>query len=113
MSIDDVDAKLTGDVPYGQTLIDCLTALRFAAPELDSTLHPRLISLVPALISTLSSSHAVLRSTAAKCLATLCDVVTEDAMKVVVDSVVPLVGDAKRVSSRRGAVEAIHRECFR
>lgn len=104
-----MDAKLAADVPSGQALIDCLTALRFAAPELNPVLHPRLISLVPAVISALSSSHAVLRCTAAKCLATLCDVITEDGMKVVVDTIVPLVGDAKRVPSRRGAVEAIHR----
>ena len=38
----------------------------------------------------------------------MCDVLTEQGMKMVVDQVVPMVGDAKRVSSRRGAVEAIH-----
>lgn len=34
----------------------------------------------------------------------------DEGMRLVVDVVVPLVGDAQRVASRQGAVEAIHRE---
>jgi len=89
-----------------------MTALRFAASELDPSLHVQLTSLFPPVIMALSSSFAVIRSTAAKCLAALSDVMTEDGMKLVVDTVVRLVGDAKRVYSRQGAVEAIHRQSF-
>jgi len=105
-----VDEQLAASPSVGQELIDCMTSLRFAAPEVDATLRTQLATLFPSIIMALSSSFAVIRSTAAKCLATLCGVMTEDGMKLVVDSVVPLVGDAKRVYSRQGAVEAIHRE---
>jgi TATA-binding protein-associated factor len=94
----------------GQELIDALTSLRLIAPELDPSLHEKMTELFPFVIAALSSSFSVVRSTAAKCLAALCDVVTEHGMRLVVDTVVPLVGDAKRTASRQGAVEAIHRE---
>jgi TATA-binding protein-associated factor len=94
----------------GQDLVDCLTSLRLVSPELDPALHPQLASLLPPLIANLSSQFSVIRNTAAKCLAVLCDVITDDAMRQVVDIVVPMVGDAQRVPSRRGSVEAIHRK---
>jgi TATA-binding protein-associated factor len=66
------------------------------------------VQLFPGIIRSLQSSFTVVRVIAAKCMATLCDVITEEGMKMVVDEVVPLVGDATRVSARQGAVEAIH-----
>jgi TATA-binding protein-associated factor len=73
----------------------------------------RLNTLTPLIIAALSSSSSVIRHTAAKCLAVLCDVNTDDTMRMVVDRVVPMVGDAKRVASRQGTVETIHREYVR
>lgn len=108
-SIDDLDGKLANDIPAGQDLIDALTSLRFIAPMLDASLQDRLSSLFPSIIGCLSSSFSMIRATAAKCLAALCDIMTETGMRLVVDNVVPLVGDAKRTYSRQGAVEAIHR----
>lgn len=92
----------------GQDLVDCLTSLRLVAPCLDASLHGRIIALFPALIVALQSRFTVVRNAAARTLAALCNVATEDGMRVVVDEVVPLVGDAERVYSRQGAVEAIH-----
>lgn len=108
--MDAAEAKFREAASAGQDLVDCLTSLRLVAPELDSALFPHLTTLFPPIILALQSSFAVIRNTAAKCLAALCDVITEDGMRVVVDDVVPLVGDARRVASRQGAVEAIHRE---
>lgn len=68
------------------------------------------MSLFPQIIAALQSSYSLIRTSAAKCIAALCLVMTEVSMKSVVDDVVPLIGDAKRVSSRQGAVEAVHRE---
>jgi len=59
--IEDVDKKLEGDIPTGQELIDCMTSLRFAAPELDSSLHAQLVTLFPPVVMALSSSFAVVR----------------------------------------------------
>lgn len=92
----------------GQDLVDGLTSLRLVAPTLDAALHPQLVSLIEPLIVALQSSFAVVRNAAARTLAVLCAVATEDGMKRVVDDVVPLVGDATRVYARQGAVEAIH-----
>ena len=91
-------------------MVDCLTSLRLVTPDVDPALHPQLVSLFPPIIGALQSSFSVIRNTAAKCLAALCDVVADEGMKRLVDDVVPLVGNASRVASRQGAVEAIHRE---
>lgn len=34
---------------------------------------------------------------------------TEEGMRRMVDDVVPLIGNAQRVESRQGAIEAVHR----
>ncbi|WWC90834.1 uncharacterized protein L201_005771 [Kwoniella dendrophila CBS 6074] len=107
-NIEEIDQRLSGNVQAGQDIIDCLTSLRLIVPELDPILHPKLDALFLPIIMALQSSFAVIRHSAAKCLAALCDVMLNDGMKKVVDDVVPLVGDATRVSSRQGAVEAIH-----
>ncbi|RSH82478.1 TATA-binding protein-associated factor mot1 [Apiotrichum porosum] len=106
-----LDARLVpqGDVAGGgQDLVDSLTSLRLVAPDLDAGVHHRLVSLFPPLIVALQSAYTVVRNGAARTLAALCNVATVEGMRVVVDDLVPLVGDAERVHSRQGAVEAIH-----
>ena len=113
MSLDELESRLRDENTVGQDLIDCLTSLRLVVPEINPMLHPQLVTLFPPIIKISQSSFSVLRNTAAKCLATLCDVITDSGMKLVVDEVVPLMGDAKRVASRQGAAETIHRESIR
>lgn len=105
-----VDDKLRSTPQAGQDVVDALTCLRLIAPELDSNLRPRLTAVLPSITLALQSSYTIIRHTAARCLAVLCDVMTDQAMKAVVDMVVPLIGDARRVQARQGAVEAVHRE---
>ncbi|WVQ82019.1 hypothetical protein IAT38_004147 [Cryptococcus sp. DSM 104549] len=107
--IEKVDRDLSANLQDGQDLIDALTSLRLIAPELDPILHPHLHPLFTPVITALQSSFSVVRHTAAQCLAAMCDVMTDEGMRRVVDDVVPLVGDAGRVYSRQGAVEAIFR----
>lgn len=102
-----LDERL-GEPTKGQDLVDTLTSLRLVAPQLDSGLHHQVGSLFPALIVSLQSSFTVVRNAAARTIAALCDVATEEAMRLVVDDIVPLIGDAERVPSRQGAVEAVH-----
>lgn len=108
-SINETDQHLQANLSAGQDLIDALTSLRLTMPSLDSSLHSRLVTLFPSVILALQSSFSLIRMTAAKCLAALCDIVTEEGMKRLVDDVVPLIGDAGRVQSRQGAIEAVHR----
>lgn len=104
-----LDERLSGELRSpGQDLVDGLTSLRLVAPTLDAALHHELVSLITPLIIALQSSFAVVRNAAARTLAVLCAVATEEGMRRVVDDVVPLVGDASNVYARQGAVEAIH-----
>ncbi|WVO17696.1 hypothetical protein L204_105394 [Cryptococcus depauperatus] len=106
--MEQIEKSLT-DNSKGQDVVDTLTFLRVIISELNPVLHPHLQSLFAPVITILSSSFSVLRYTAAQCLAAMCNVMTDVGMKRVVDDVIPLVGDAKKLHSRRGAVEAIHR----
>jgi TATA-binding protein-associated factor len=111
-AVETSDAKLKSTPPSGQEIIDSLTSLRLIAPHLDSSLHTRLSALLPPIILALQSSYGIIRYTAARCFAALCDVMIDEAMKATIDGVVPLIGDARRVNARQGAVEAVHRELF-
>jgi hypothetical protein len=108
--VSETDDGLAENVSSGQDVIDALTSLRMVAPSLDVSLHPRLITLFPSVILALQSRFSLIRTTAAKCIAALCDVMTEEGMKRMVDDVVPLIGDATRVEARQGAIEAVHRK---
>lgn len=109
-TIDRADELISTDATKGQDIIDSLTTLRLISPFLHTDLYPKILSLFPHIICALQSTFSVMRNTAAKCLAALCDVMCDEGMGSIVDVVVPLVGDAKRVASRQGAVEAVHRE---
>ena len=96
------------DGSKGQDVVDSLTSLSLIVPFLDSRLDPQMSTLFRPTIAALSSSYPLIRNAASKCLAGICATLTDDGMRQVVDHVVPLVSDAKRVQSRQGAVETIH-----
>lgn len=98
------------DSPSGQSVIDALVSIRFIAPHLSPDLMPRLLNLLPAIIAAIDSDVALVRHQGAQCIAALCDIMTDAAMRFVIDKVVPLVGDAKRLHARQGSLEALHRE---
>ncbi|KAG8931790.1 TATA-binding protein-associated factor mot1 [Tulasnella sp. 418] len=95
------------DGPKGQAVIDNLTVIQGAAPHLHPDLLPRIAALFPRVISALRSQFAVIRQTAARCFASLCDVFTVDAMRYVVEHIIPLLGDSLSVTNRQGAMELI------
>lgn len=123
LSAQPVDAKLciTGD-PFqadrliekklGQDLIDSLSVLRVAAGTLHEDLWPPLIGLLSKLSLPLRSRFAILRQCTARCFASVCNVVTPQAMKHVVEDVVPYLGDSLSITNRQGATELIYRACF-
>ena len=103
-----LDERLANDIQAGQDLIDCLSSITHIAPFIDSALHPRLATLLSPLIAVLSTTFANIRNCAAQALSVLCEVMLDESMRRVVDEVVPMVGDARSVNARRGAVETIH-----
>jgi TATA-binding protein-associated factor len=98
------------DKQYGQDVIDSLSVLEAVAPTLNPELWPKLAELFPAMATALRSKYAIIRQTAARCFATVCEVMTAEAMRFVIERLVPLISDAVVLSNRQGAIEAIHRE---
>jgi TATA-binding protein-associated factor len=95
---------------FGQDVIDSLSVLEAVAPSLHEDLHPRLIALFPVLLNALRSRFAVVRQCAARCFATVCNVLTMEGMRYVIENVIPLLGDALSLANRQGAAELVFRE---
>lgn len=94
---------------YGQDVIDSLSVLEAAVPTFHADLWPKVVELFPAMAIALRSRYAIIRQSAARCFATICEVVTSDSMRFVIENIIPLIGDAVVLSNRQGATEAIYR----
>ena len=114
---DSVKASLEGELPEdildadnqtGQNIVDGLSTLRALAPSFDSGLHRWMTSLMPTIAKGLQSRLSVIRYAAAKCFATLCSVITVDGMTMLVEKVLPTIGNALDVHERQGAVECVY-----
>lgn len=93
---------------YGQDVIDSLSVLEAIAPTFHQDLYPKLVETFPMLDLALRSRLAIIRQSAARCFATICDVMTLDAMRYVVEHLVPLLGDPLALTNRQGATELIY-----
>lgn len=94
---------------YGQDVIDSLSVLDAVAPSLHVDLWPKIIEVFPLVTLTLRSRFAIIRQTAARCFSTICDVMTPEAMRYVIEHIIPLLGDPIILANRQGAVELIYR----
>lgn len=92
----------------GQDVIDSLSVLEAVVPTLHTDLQARVVELFPAMTTALRSRYAIIRQSAARCFATVCDVMATDAMRYVVENLISLMGDAVVLSNRQGAAEAIY-----
>jgi TATA-binding protein-associated factor len=106
--LEDVDKRLEKQV--GQDVIDSLITIQTVVPAMHSELWPKVVELLPSILLTLRSRFAVVRQTAARCLSTICDVVTAEAMRYTIEEVLPLLGNSKSVTDRQGAIEAVFRK---
>lgn len=95
---------------YGQDVIDSLSVLEAVVPALHEDLWPKLVEIYPMVALALRSRFAIMRQCAARCFATVCDVMTADAMQYVVETILPLLGDPLVLSNRQGATELIYRK---
>lgn len=95
---------------YGQDVIDSFSVLEAVVPTFHEALWPKLNELFPMIVLALRSRFAIIRQSAARCFATVCDAMTISAMRYVVETVLPFLGDALKLSNRQGAVELIYRE---
>ncbi|KAG0251256.1 TATA-binding protein-associated factor mot1 [Actinomortierella ambigua] len=89
-------------------IIDALELIKTLVPHLHADLHRSLGELMPMIATALLSPFTVVRHAAAKCLATVCNVMTVPGMCLVIERVVPYLGDTANVIRRQGAVEMIN-----
>jgi len=94
---------------FGQDVIDSLSVLEAVVPALHPDLWPKVAETFPMLLLALRSKFAIIRQSAAKCFAKICDVMTSEAMRFVIEQVVPLIADPLVLANRQGATELIYR----
>ena len=92
----------------GQAAIDGMSVLRALTPTLDQGLHSFVINLTPLIIKALHSELSVFRYMAAKCLATICSVITVEGMTMLVEKVLPSISNPLDLNFRQGAIEVIY-----
>ncbi|KAF9792249.1 SNF2 chromatin remodeling protein [Thelephora terrestris] len=92
----------------GQDVIDSLSVLEAVVPTLHGELRHKLSELFPMLNLTLRSRYAIIRQSAARCFSAICEVMTVDAMLVVVENVIPFISDSSNLHNRQGATELIY-----
>ncbi|KAI0023218.1 SNF2 family domain-containing protein [Xylariomycetidae sp. FL0641] len=107
----------SGDLPaeardpentFGQEVVDAMSVIRTITPTLDEALHPFVMQQVPLIIKALHSDLSVFRYMAAKCLATICSVITVQGMTALVEKVLPSINNPVDLNFRQGAIEAIY-----
>lgn len=94
---------------YGQDVIDSLSVLEAVVPTFHNGLLHKLQELFPMMNLALRSRFAIVRQAAARCFATLCDVMTLEAMRYVVESIIPFLQDPLVATNRQGTMELIYR----
>ncbi|KAF8590478.1 SNF2 chromatin remodeling protein [Ramaria rubella] len=104
----DADDAMENLPQKGQDVVDNLVILDAIVPTLHEHLWPRLYNLLPQLVLALRSRYAVVRQQAAQSLATVCNIATSEAMRYIIDHVLPLLGDALTITNRQGAIEMIY-----
>jgi TATA-binding protein-associated factor len=92
----------------GQELVDGLSVIRLMTPFLHKSLHGFVIGLIPLVIKALHSDLSIFRYMAAKCLATVCSVITIEGMTVLVEKVLPSITNPIDLNFRQGAIECIY-----
>lgn len=102
------DKQIQADLALGQQVIDALTVVKTVVPYLSEDLHEQVAGLVPDICRALKSGYAVIRYMAASCLATVANTITPSTMQIVVDRVLPMLGDTVNAIHRQGASELIY-----
>ncbi|KAI2471483.1 hypothetical protein F4781DRAFT_112899 [Annulohypoxylon bovei var. microspora] len=93
---------------FGQEIVDAMSVIRTMTPTLDKALYPFVMQQVPLIIKSLHSELSVFRYMAAKCLATICSVITVEGMTALVEKVLPSINNPVDLQFRQGAIEVIY-----
>jgi TATA-binding protein-associated factor len=115
--LDPLTTAFGGDLPaqakdaedtFGQEVVDALSIIRTMTPTLDKALYPFIMDMMPLVIKALQCDLSVFRYMAAKCMATICSVITVEGMTALVEKVLPLINNPIDVKFRQGAIEVIY-----
>ncbi|KLU81240.1 TATA-binding protein-associated factor MOT1 [Magnaporthiopsis poae ATCC 64411] len=101
------DARDPGQT-FGQEIVDAMSVIRTLCPTLDTALRPFVMQMVPLVIKALHSELSVFRYMAAKCMATICSVITVEGMTALVEKVLPSISNPVDLHFRQGAIEVIY-----
>ncbi|KAI1337755.1 SNF2 family domain-containing protein [Xylariaceae sp. FL0016] len=93
---------------FGQEIVDAMSVIRTMTPTFHHSLRPFVMQQVPLVIKALHSELSVFRYMAAKCLATICSVITVEGMTALVTNVLPSINNPIDLNFRQGAIEAIY-----
>ena len=93
---------------FGQEIVDAMSVIRTMTPTLHTDLHPFVMRQVPLIIRALHSELSVFRYMAAKCMATICSVITVEGMTALVEKVLPSINNPVDLNFRQGAIEAVY-----
>lgn len=85
------------------TVSGIVQVVRSVAPVVDKKLHPKMLSLLPAIFSCVRHEHAAVRLVASRCITSMARVMTEPVMAEVLKLGVPMLGDITSVEARQGA----------
>ncbi|KAJ1979886.1 TATA-binding protein-associated factor mot1 [Dimargaris verticillata] len=99
--------------PLGQDIISAMHIIRVLIQALDPFLRDTVLSLLRPVVTVLQCEYAVLRMTAAQCLAALAEVLVNPVLTATVRWIVPSLGDMKHLTRRQGAAEAIYQLVMR
>jgi TATA-binding protein-associated factor len=84
--------------------------LEAVVPTFHDGLQHKLQELFPLMDRALRSRFAIVRQAAARCFATLCDVMTLEAMRYVVENIILFLQDPLVATNRQGTMELIYRQ---
>ncbi|ROV94657.1 hypothetical protein VSDG_06159 [Cytospora chrysosperma] len=107
----------SGDLPpeakdpentFGQEIVDAMSVIRTMTPTIHAALHPFIMQMVPLVIKALHSELSVFRYMAAKCMATICSVITVEGITALVEKVLPSINNPVDLHFRQGATETIY-----
>ncbi|KAK1756056.1 hypothetical protein QBC47DRAFT_178986 [Echria macrotheca] len=93
---------------FGQEIVDAMSVIRTMTPTLHPGLYPFVMRQVPLVIKALHSELSIFRYMAAKCMATICSVITVEGMTALVEKVLPSINNPVDLNFRQGAIEVIY-----
>lgn len=102
------DKMFAADFQLGQEVIDALSILTMVVPYLSKGLWDQMGEIVPYICRSLQSCFAVVRTVSARCLAAIANVITTKTMQVIVDHVLPQLGNPLNPYHRQGASELVY-----